>query len=74
MGKAMGQYLLGMKGMGKNNHGGVVYGFVTTGDSWRMLSYDASDRSFLGTNKIKVVYDTMRERWLRDSSIIYLRH
>lgn len=58
--------------MGDSNHGGMVYGFVTTGDSWRMLRCDGS---FLITEKIEVVFDTMRreegkQRWMRDFSII----
>lgn len=73
LGKAMGQCLLAMKDMGDSNHGGIVYGFVTTGDTWRMLRYDASDGSFLVSNKIEVAFDTMRrekERWIRDFSVI----
>jgi len=73
LGKAMGQCLLAMKGMGDSNHGGIVYGFVTTGNTWRMLRYDASDGLFLVPNKIEVVFDTMRrerEKWIRDFSVI----
>ncbi|KAF8472134.1 hypothetical protein BDZ91DRAFT_717287 [Kalaharituber pfeilii] len=73
LGRAMGQCLLAMKDMGESNHGGMVYGFVTTGVTWRMLRYDGSDGSFLVTNRIEVVFDTMRreqERWMRDFSII----
>ncbi|RPA99337.1 hypothetical protein L873DRAFT_1828058 [Choiromyces venosus 120613-1] len=40
LGAAMAQCLLAMKDMGDSNQGGVVYGFVTTEDRWRMLSYD----------------------------------
>ena len=32
LGAAMGQCLLAMKDIGDRNHGGVVYGFVSTGD------------------------------------------
>jgi len=73
LGNAMGQCLLAMKDMGDSNHGGVLYGFITTGDTWRMLRYDVFDESFLMTNKIEVVFDTMRreqERWIQDFSVI----
>lgn len=72
LGAAMGQCLLAMKDLGDSNHGGVAYGFVTTGDSWRMLRYD-SDRSFLVTNKIEAVFDTMgrdEKKWMREFSVI----
>ena len=36
IGQAMKQCLLSLKDMGDNNGGGEVYGFVTTGESWRM--------------------------------------
>ena len=73
LGNAMGQCLLAMKDMGDSNHGGAVYGFVTTGVDWRMLRYDASDGSFLVSNRIEAVFDTMwreRDRWIRDFSVI----
>ncbi|RPB24990.1 hypothetical protein L211DRAFT_784112 [Terfezia boudieri ATCC MYA-4762] len=73
LGTAMGQCLLAMKDMSDSNHGGVVYGFVTTGDSWRMLRYDTSEGSFLVTNKIEAVFDTMgreKERWMSSFSVI----
>ncbi|KAF8538493.1 hypothetical protein BDD12DRAFT_152826 [Trichophaea hybrida] len=41
-GEAMKQCLLTMKDMRDNNGGGRVYGFVTTGESWRMLRYDGT--------------------------------
>ncbi|RPB28511.1 hypothetical protein L211DRAFT_777730 [Terfezia boudieri ATCC MYA-4762] len=73
LGAAMGQCLLAMKYMGDSNHRGIVYGFVTTGDSWRMLRYDASDGSFLVTDMITAVFDTMgrhEEKWMRECSVI----
>ena len=36
LGQAMGSCLLAMKDMGDSNQVGVVYGFVTTGDCWRL--------------------------------------
>lgn len=49
--------MMAMKDMGGLNNGGVSYGFVTTGDSWRMLSYDGA--LFQVTDKLHVVFDTM---------------
>lgn len=43
--------------MGDGNKGSIVYGFVTTGGSWRVLSYDGC--TFKVTDKIEVVFDTM---------------
>ena len=48
-----------------------MYGFVTTGDSWRMLSYDG--RTFKMTDNTEVVFDTMarnKEKWFRDYSLL----
>jgi len=71
-GAAMKQCLLSMKDMGDSNHGGgIVYGFVTTGESWRMLSYDGA--SFQVTEKMDAVFETMgkfKERWFRDYSLV----
>ena len=67
----MGQCLLAMKDMGDSNHGGVVYGFITTGDSWRMLSYDGG--SFQVTDQFQVVFETMgtdKDRWIRECSVL----
>ena len=30
---------MALKDMGDSNHGGVVYGFATSGDSWRTSCY-----------------------------------
>jgi len=49
----------------------VVFGFITTGESWRMLKYDGT--SFQVTEKFDAVFETMREdpeRWMRDYSIV----
>lgn len=70
VGLAMKQCLLAMKDMRDNNGGGTVYGFVTTGESWRMLSYDGA---FQLTNKMNVLFDTMgkkKDRWMKDHSAI----
>ena len=54
---AMGQRLLALTEMSDRNKGGIVYGFVTTGESWRMLSYDGC--TFKVTNQIGAVFDTI---------------
>ena len=41
-----------------NNGDGFVHGFTATGDSWRMVSYDAT---FQMTNKTDVIFNTMDE-------------
>ncbi|KAF8476235.1 hypothetical protein BDZ91DRAFT_211689 [Kalaharituber pfeilii] len=43
LGKAMKQCLLTMRDMRENNGSGVVYGFVTVGESWRMIRYDGRE-------------------------------
>ncbi|KAF8454351.1 hypothetical protein BGX38DRAFT_1328574 [Terfezia claveryi] len=71
LGAGMGQCLLSMKDMGDNNNGGFVYGFVTTGDSWRMLSYDGV--LFRVTEKLHVMFETMgkdKDRWMKDYSLL----
>lgn len=44
LGEARKQCFLSLKDMRDNNGGGSVYGFITTGDSWRMVSYDGTFR------------------------------
>ena len=56
MGEAMQQCLLSLKDAGDG--GGEVYGFVTTGDSWRMIRYDGAFRM---TEKMDTLFDTMDE-------------
>ncbi|KAF8466159.1 hypothetical protein BDZ91DRAFT_725638 [Kalaharituber pfeilii] len=71
IGAAMGQCLLAMKDMCDSNHGGVVYGFVTSGDSWRMLSYDGV--TFVVSEELQAMFETMgkdKPRWLRDYSLL----
>ena len=48
-----------------------MYGFVTTGESWRMLRYDGT--SFALIEKIEVLFEGMygdKERWMSDYSVI----
>ncbi|KAF8427484.1 hypothetical protein EV426DRAFT_715056 [Tirmania nivea] len=69
--EAMKQCLLSMKDMGDSNGGGVVFGFVTTGQDWRMLSYDCKE--FRLTQSFQVVFDgmaTKKTRWMEDYSIV----
>ena len=71
LGAAMGQCLMAMKDMVGSNYGGVLYGFVTTGDSWRMLSYDGA--LFQVSDKLHVVFDTMgkdKDKWMREYSLL----
>ncbi|RPB25755.1 hypothetical protein L211DRAFT_782464, partial [Terfezia boudieri ATCC MYA-4762] len=37
LGAAMKPCLLSMKDLGDGNHGGVVFGFIATGESWKKL-------------------------------------
>ncbi|KAA8895995.1 hypothetical protein FN846DRAFT_893670 [Sphaerosporella brunnea] len=71
LGEAMKQCLLAMKDTSDNNGGGRVYGFVTTGESWRMLRYNGT--SFELTEKIEVLFEGMhgdKKRWMGDYSVI----
>ncbi|PUU82118.1 pyridoxal phosphate-dependent transferase [Tuber borchii] len=71
LGEARKQCFLAMKDMWDSNGGGAaVYGFVTMGDDWRMVSYDGK---FIMTEKIGLLFDTMAEdepRWMEDYSIL----
>ena len=67
----MKQCLLGMKDARDNNGEGVVYGFVTTGEHWQMLSYDGKE--FYQTRKIAMVFigmDQENELWMKDCSVL----
>jgi len=69
--QAMKQCLLAMKDMRGNNDQGMVYGFVTTGVDWRMLSYDGTN--FRMTRQFRALFDGMEEdkvRWMKDYSIV----
>lgn len=71
LGEAMKQCLLAMKDAWDNNGAGVMYGFVTTGESWRMLRYDGE--SFEKTERMDVLFETMGEnqqRWMKDYSLL----
>jgi len=40
LGQAKWQCLLSLKDIGDKNGGGIVYGFVTTGEQWQVIMYD----------------------------------
>lgn len=71
LGEAMKQCLLAMKDAWDNNGGGLLYGFVTTGESWRMIRYNGI--SFEKTEKMDVLFETMGEnqqRWIEHYSAL----
>ncbi|KAA8892730.1 hypothetical protein FN846DRAFT_924087 [Sphaerosporella brunnea] len=71
VGQAMKQCLLSLKDARDNNGGGAVYGFVTTGENWRMIRYDGT--SFRKTRNIMAVFDGMnedKELWMKDCSVL----
>ena len=57
--ETMKQCLLAMYDMWKINDRGVLYGFVTTGEDWRMLTYDG--REFAVTRKFSILFDGFQE-------------
>ena len=70
LGEARKQCFLFMRDMQENNGGGTIYGFITTGDSWRMVSYDGT---FKITEKMELLFDTMdedKQRWMEDYSVL----
>lgn len=71
VGEAMRQCLLAMKDIGENNGGGVVYGFVTTGEEWKMVRYEGG--VFAQTHKFQALFENMeqgKEKWMKESSIV----
>ena len=47
-----------------------MYGFITTGESWRMIRYDGT---FQMTNKMEVVFDAIEEekaRWMKEFALL----
>ena len=72
--QAMKQCLLAMKEMGeKNADSSIVYGFITTRESRRMLQYDGT--SFKMTRKIEVLFGGMdgkkeKETWTKDNCVL----
>jgi len=71
MGAAMKQCLLSLRDARDNNESGEVYGFVTTGESWRMLKYDGN--KFCVSRKFDLVFEGMgeeREKWMNEYSVL----
>ena len=72
LGQALEQCLLAMKDMHGNNGGqGTIYGFVTTGRGWRMVTYDG--KLFQRSEELLVLFGTMRsdkQRWMDDYSVV----
>jgi hypothetical protein len=69
--KALKQCMLSMKDMRDNNGGGEVYGFATTGNSWKMLRNDGT--SFQISDKMDVLFGAMgenQEKWVKDYSVL----
>ncbi|KAG0637267.1 hypothetical protein HOY80DRAFT_283078 [Tuber brumale] len=73
LGEVQKQCFLSMKDMRDSNGGGIVYGFITMSDSWRMASFDGE---FKISEKIELLFDTMaemaedKERWMENYSIL----
>jgi len=70
-GQALKQIMLSLKDARDNNEGGTVYGFITTGQHWKMLSYDGAE--FVMTDEFTVVFDTMqdnKEKWMKENSVV----
>ena len=71
LGEAMKRCLLSMKDMRDINGYGEVYGFITTGERWRMFRYNGI--SFRGTRKMDVVFEGMendKDSWLEENSAL----
>ncbi|KAG0637672.1 pyridoxal phosphate-dependent transferase [Tuber brumale] len=70
LGEATKHCFLSLKDMWDCNGGGTVYGFVTMGDFWRMVSFDGT---FKRSQVVGLLFETMaeeEERWIADYSIV----
>ena len=70
LGEARKQCFLAMRDSWDYNGGGTIYGFITMGDSWRMVSYDGK---FTISEKIELIFDSMaidKARWMLHYSIL----
>ncbi|KAG0136442.1 hypothetical protein HOY82DRAFT_624787 [Tuber indicum] len=70
LGEARKQCFLSLKDMRDCNGGGTVYGFVTTGEDWRMISFDGT---FKMSNQVHLLFETMGEEgeeWMEHYSIL----
>lgn len=72
IGDAMKQCLLSVKdAYDNNNDKRIMYGFMTTGDSWQLVSYDGN--IFKMSEDFKIIFPTMKnnkKRWIDDFSIL----
>jgi len=71
LGEAKRRCLLAMKDMGDSNGGGVVCGFVTTGEEWQLFRLE--DGVFTQTDGFFVLFRGIakeEDRWIRDASIV----
>lgn len=69
--EAMKRCLLAMKDIRDINGYGEVYGFITTGERWRMFRYNG--KSFRGTRKMDVVFEGMekdKNLWVKENSVL----
>jgi len=63
--------LLAMKDMWDNNAKGRAYGFVTTGEDWRMVRYDGI--AFQVTERFAAMFTTgadERDRWIKEILVL----
>ncbi|KAG0634349.1 hypothetical protein HOY80DRAFT_533856 [Tuber brumale] len=70
LGEAIKQCFLSLRDMRDSNGGGTVYGFVTMGNSWSMISFDGT---FMLSNQIELQFDNMeedRKQWMANYSIL----
>ncbi|KAG0133218.1 hypothetical protein HOY82DRAFT_538324 [Tuber indicum] len=70
LGEARKQCFLSLKDMRDCNGGGTVYGFITKGDTWRMVSFDGT---FKISNQMHLMFDGMakeEEEWMAHYSIL----
>ena len=60
-----------MRDMWNNNRKGEVYGFVTSGDIWKIMRYDGT--TFRMAEKFYVMFNSMgkaKDRWMKENSIL----
>jgi len=70
-GEAKRQCMLAMRDMWDHNTSGEVYGFVTTGEAWKMIKYDGA--SFIQTTELLALFNGMEEEkqeWINRYSFV----
>ena len=71
LGEAKKLCLVTMKDIGEMNEGGVVYGFITTGEDWKMLRFDGT--TFTQSESFSVLFHNMaknKQRWMQEGSVV----